>query len=274
MERGGRHLSIAAAARIAQALGLRLADLVAEAERELDAEGVSEATEPDVPPIVVIKRPPKRTVNPAHFENTDVLSGLTGLGPEWVASAIESCYSTLDIIDEKLIEDAAVPLARLVEGANLSSMMGNLLGAGLAVASGGIYVRNRPHAYPDLLPLHEHTLPAEVKLAFETNRPKGHLPKAGLHLTFRYVLGDRGGRFVTGKDNRGDTAWIWEAAIGVLDASDYDISNTEGDSGKTAVIKTESFKHMTRIYYQRDFYPYTRRDRGTGPYGDARVHLV
>src|SRR4051794_36230298 len=36
VERGERHLSVAAAVKLANALGLSLADLIAEAERELD----------------------------------------------------------------------------------------------------------------------------------------------------------------------------------------------------------------------------------------------
>lgn len=266
VERGERHLGLASAARLAAALGTTLADVVAEAERELGMEVVEGAAPVPGPPVEIVRRRPRRTVNPEYFENEESLREHLGLGIEWLGAGMESCYDTLDLIDEQLAENGAEPMRHTVELANLSSMIGNLLGGGLAAASGGVFVRNRPHAYPDLLSQADAVPDTEIKMGLETNKPKGHLPKEGWHITFRYVLADREGNFTIGKDNRGDTAWIWEVRIGDLTAADYDLSNTEGDSGKTAVIKTETFKNMTRIYYDPTLLPYAGR---TGPYGDV-----
>ena len=212
----------------------------------------------------VVQGTPARPDQHACVENEGALKELNGLDGSWIAEAVHSCYATLDTIDAELIAKESPPLSELVELANLSSIIGNLVGAGLAQASGGVYARNKPHAYPDLLPQQQGVPPAEVKVALETNKPKGHLPKEGLHLTFRYVLGDRNGQYVRGKSNRGDTVWIWEARIGYLIEDDYSVSNTEGDSGKTAVIKTDAFLAMTRVFYVPDMYPYANVN---GPYG-------
>ncbi len=196
----------------------------------------------------------------------DFLAGETGLAVDWIHRGIESAYDTLDTIDEQLTAKGSDPLSGIVELANLSSMLGNLLGAGLAEASDGRYVRNRPHAFPDLVPLDDSLPRIEIKTALETNKPKGHLPKAGFYLTFRYVLGDGDGNFEIGKEHRGDTVWIWEVRAGELGESDFDLSNTPGDSGKTAVVKTESFKNMRRLIYTSEHLPYKRRNAW---YGDA-----
>ncbi len=98
-------------------------------------------------------------------------------------------------------------------------------------------------------------------MALEANRPKGHLPKAGNYITFRYVLGNRLGEYVKGKDNRGDTVWIWEIKAGYLSEKDFDISNTQGDSGKTAVIKTSVFNELPFIYYDEMFLPYSNKHK-------------
>ena len=271
VERGERHLGVAAATSVAHALGLRLSDLIGEAERELKAAGHDIAPALFEPELQIVVVPTRRSVNPNHLENDESLRALTGLGVEWIASAIDSTYGTLDLIDEKMAEMDTPPVALLFELANVSSMIGNLLGGGLAKASAGIYERNRPHAYPDLLPLQDGTPPAEIKTALETNTPKGHLPKAGLHITFRYVLGLKDGMFTRGKESRGDTAWIWEVRIGDLTEDDYSVSNTEGDSGKTAVIKAEAFQRMTRLYFNPSLYPYAKL---SGPYGTTSTPLL
>jgi hypothetical protein len=105
----------------------------------------------------------------------------------------------------------------------------------------------------------------EVKTALETNKPKGHLPKPGVHLTFRYVLGNREGKFARGKKHRGDTAFIWEVKAGRLTPASYDLSNTAGDSGKTAVIKTSVLNQMTLIFFDPAFLPYAPSKEGTYP---------
>lgn len=253
VERGERRLGVGTAAKLASALGLRLSGLIAEAERELQ---VGDVLLDLSPALEVIEVPARRLADPRHLENVDFVQEQTGLTGEWIAQGIESAYSIVDVVDAKLREENAVPLSQLVELANFSSMFGNLLGAGLANASNGAYKRNKPHTYPDLLPLTS-VPPMEIKMALEANSPKGHLPKAGLHITFRYVLGDQIGGFT--HENRGDTAWVWEVRMGVLTLDDFSISNTAGDSGKTAVIKTDSLSAMTRVWFNPDHLPYKTR---------------
>ncbi len=199
-----------------------------------------------------------------HFRNEIQLQELTGLTHQTIRGAIEDCYQTLDLIDSELAKRGSPPVSELVELANLSSMIGNLLAAGLVEHSGGAYSRNVPHTYPDLLPQREGRQGIEVKTALEKNKPKGHLPKPGVHLTFRYVLCDREGCYKRGKENRGNTAHIWEVKAGVLAEKDYDLSNTEGDSGKTAVIKTNVLQAMTLVYFDPRLLPYS--SRGDAPY--------
>lgn len=247
VERGERHLSLVAAHSVAVALGLSLSDLVALAESDLRGEVTTE------------HRPARRTVDPSHLMNEDRIRKTTGLDKRWIAAAIEGAYQTLDAIDLRLEEIQSPPLSRLVELANLSSMLGNLLGAALATASGGAYERNRPHTYPDLVPLRRDVPPAELKTALEKNMPKGHLPKPGLHLTFRYVLGDAMGNYVRGREGRGEVVWIWEARIGHLDVDDFSVSNTPGDSGKTAVIRSKALDRLPCVFFNPNHNPYTRR---------------
>lgn len=248
VERGERGLSVESAERIAAAFGLSLSDFIALGER--DQAAAETVGQPHAWPL--------RHPDPKFCLNEGEIKRRLGLSCEWVLKAIDSTYAILDSIDERLAQTGGPVLAGLVELANLSAMIGNMLGAGLAHASDGKYVRNRPHTYPDLLPQHRKLPEIELKTALETNSPKGHLPKPGLHLTFRYVLGDRDGTYRLGKDGRGDTAWIWEARIGELTADDFSISNTEGDSGKTAVIKGPSFDAMPVVYYDEAKCPYKR----------------
>lgn len=93
-------------------------------------------------------------------------------------------------------------------------------------------------------------------MALETNKPKGHLAKSGYYIIFRYVLGDSNNIFQKGKQNRGDTVWIWEVRIGFLNESDFSLSNTIGDSGKTAVIKTEAYNNLALVFFDKFFSPY------------------
>lgn len=243
IERDERGMTVAMAARLSEALGFRFSDLVRQAEERRAG------------------RSPRKTLRD-HFRNEKDLVRLTGLTHDMLSRGIESCYRTLDIIDEQLLARESEPIARLVELANLSSMLGNLLGAAVADASAGLYERNKPHTYPDLLPLKKRpAVPIEIKTALEQNKPKGHLPKEGVYLTFRYVLTDAKGQYVRGRDARGDTAWIWEVRAGRLTAADFDLSNTAGDSGKTAVVKTKSLEAMPLAYYVPEYLPYAKADR-------------
>lgn len=216
-----------------------------------------------LPARAMPKRAP-RVLQSAHFLNESALLKATGLKSAMLRAGLEHCHQTLDTIDFQLELHGAKPIGRLVELANLSSMIGNIVAEGVAANSAGLYERNTPHSYPDLVPQKSPAVPVEVKIALETNRPKGHLPKPGTYLTFRYVLGDKLGDFVRGKEKRGDTAYIWEAKAGTLTAEDFDLSNTEGDSGKTAVVKTASFDAMTLVYF----------NPALMPYGKARVGYV
>lgn len=245
VERGVRGLSIASAQSIANALGLPLSRLIALSEAHTGSETVSVPTIP-------------RRLNPNVLRGEEALQDLCGLPGLVILEAIEYVYDTFDLIDSELVARGSEPLASLVELANLSSMIGNLLGAGIAKASEGKYIRNRPHAFPDLVPQASGLPELEIKTALETNSPKGHLAKPGVYLTFRYVLGANDGSYSKGKENRGQTAWLWEVRVGRLEVEDFSISNTDGDSGKTAVIRTESFKGMTPILQEDRFNPYSR----------------
>jgi transcriptional regulator with XRE-family HTH domain len=246
LERNERSPTLQVVLQLASALGVELSEILSRAE------AIVAGKTPSGPRTVK-----QRIVNKQHFHNEKALIEEAGLSHECLRNAIQGCYQTLDTIDFQLAAHNTPPIAKLVELANISSMIGNLLGGQIATNSNGLYERNRPHTYPDLLPISPHALNIEIKIALDTNRPKGHLPKPGFYMTFRYVLGDKSGKFVRGKDTRGDTAFIWEGRIGTLTAEDFDVSSTEGDSGKTAVIKTASFDAMTVFYYVPDFLAYS-----------------
>ncbi|HEY1976185.1 MAG TPA: helix-turn-helix transcriptional regulator [Candidatus Baltobacteraceae bacterium] len=248
LEKGNSQPTLGMAQKLAEALGFPLSGLVAMAEGRAGLE----AAPPKAPERT------ERAVSTEFCHNVAQLTHLTGLTCEMLVEAIRYCYETLDIIDDQLIAHGSNRLAGLVELANLSSMVGNLLGAGIAQASNGLYIRNGPHTYPDLLPQKSPAVDLELKVALETNRPKGHLPKAGTYITFRYVLTDEAGVFTRGTANRGLRAFVWEAKVGVLTKDDFDISSTSGDSGKTAVIKTKVHDNMSTVYQVDDLNPYAR----------------
>ena len=243
VERGERHLSVESAYRLARALGLSLTELVDMAE--------AEAAGAELPVRLPAREPPQGAT-----QNPRSVSATCGLGEAWISGAIANTYRRLDLIDEQLFNAGAQPLAETVELANLSAMIGNLLRSALADASSGLYRSNDPHTFPDLVSTSGQGSDLEIKIALETNKPKGHLPKPGQHLIFRYVLGGRRGEYVRGQ--RGNVAWIWEARLGNLSADDFAESNTPGDSGKTALVKTRVLDRMTCIYYDKRFLPYAK----------------
>ncbi|MCI5130312.1 MAG: XRE family transcriptional regulator [Candidatus Electrothrix sp. EH2] len=256
LERHERSPTLSVAEQISTALGYPLYELIQEASL-LDK---GSAKKEDLAAFHKARK-----TSTGAIRNEEYFTELTGLTGKQLLCAIDSCYQVLDTIDEQLLNKNSMPISHLVELANLSSMVGNLLGAGLAECSGGLYERNKPHTYPDLLPIGSGATYLEIKISLETNKPKGHLPKAGTYLTFRYVLGDKLANFQRGKDKRGDTVWIWEVKAGVLEEEDFSCSNTAGDSGKTSVIKTEKHNKMKLIYYVPEFLPYAPRKTGEYP---------
>lgn len=179
-----------------------------------------------------------------------------GITPEVILNSINHCYKTLDIIDINLVNNNTPPLSKLVELTNLSSIVGNLLGEGCARNSNGLYKRNKPHTYPDLLSTNPSGVGIEIKMAIEKRPPKGHLAKDGYYLTYRYVLTNSKEEYTKGVPNRGDTVTIWEVKLGHLKKHDFSESNTEGDSGKTATIYAESHNKMALLYLNPNCVPY------------------
>ena len=250
LERNERLPSLQLASQLAAALEMPLSELILEAE--FVEKGQAKAGE-------LVKFHLIRSPLVKHIRNEEKLVETLGIDGSTLLGALNFCYQTLDTIDEQLTSKGAVPIGELVELANLSSMVGNLIGAGIADSSHGLYKRNRPHTYPDLLPIQPPAVDLELKVALESNKPKGHLPKAGTYITIRYVLCDQYGAYSRGKENRGNTVWIWEVKVGSVREEDFSISNTDGDSGKTAVIKTAVHNNMHLVYYVPEHLPYARR---------------
>ena len=253
IERMERQPTLSVAIQVARSLNIDLSDILLKAELVHSGK----LAEADAFRDVAV-----RTEKPQCLRNGDALERLTGLTGPMLLAAIHGCYTMLDTIDSELVANGAPPIGGLVELANLSSMVGNMVGGAIAESSQGLYKRNRPHAYPDLLPQRETARNLELKMALETNRPKGHLPKAGTYLTFRYVLGNRAGAYI--RKERGDTVWIWEVKVGEITEADFDISNTPGDSGKTAVLKTTVFNAMPLVYFDQPLCPFDPK-RGNYP---------
>lgn len=259
LEREERQPTVVVAGALAQAMGLSLSDLLLRAERIADGDDASEGGAK----VELVPAAPARMADRSCMESDADLRASTGLTTEVIAAAIDDTYHTLDLLDRQLQESGVQPFAKLVELANLSSMIGNIVGGAIARHSGGLYERSGPHKYQDLRSRAdgEHV---EIKTALESNRPKGHLSKAGYYLTFRYVLAQQDGRYVRGKDTRGEVVSIWEVRFGYLHEADFDESNTPGDSGKTAVVKNEVLKGMERVYFCPGCCPYAKLD---GPWG-------
>jgi len=249
LEKGLRSPSLEVALSLAWAMEMPLTRLLSEVGDSTIEAGGSAVL---VPPEWIPRRPVDATLRKA-----DRLTALTGLSGATLLAAVEKTYATLDLIDAQLLRAKSPPLAATVELTNLSSMLGNILGAAIADHSGGLYKRNGPHKFPDLLPLKPSACNLEIKVALESNRPKGHLPKPGMYLTVRYVLGDRQASHKIG--TRGNTIWMWEMKAGELKPEDFDNSNTAGDSGKTSVIKTAIFHAMDVIFLDERFIPHKPR---------------
>lgn len=186
-----------------------------------------------------------------------------GLSADILRVAIQYTYRVLDRIDHTLIELGENRLATMIELANLSAIIGNLFRGAISKASHGRFRANLPHTYPDLIAVDPKACNIEIKVALETNKPKGHLIKPGPHLTVRYVLAPDGVDYVRGKDNRGDVVWIWEVRAGVLEEAHFSFSNTSGDSGKTAVIKAAGLSAMIPVFIDIKKCPFSPRSKHT-----------
>jgi len=195
-----------------------------------------------------------------NFLRNDALAG-SGLTIQMLADGVASTYRTLDGVDKTLLDMGNTRLSTRVELANLSSILGNLLGAAIANASNGVFRKNGPHKYPDLLADRLDAANTEIKVALEDNKPKGHLAKPGFHLTCRYVLADSSGNYVRGVTNRGAVVWIWELRAGRLELEHFNLSNTPGDSGKTAVVNALGMEQLQVVYCDLAFFPGSRSGR-------------
>lgn len=180
-----------------------------------------------------------------------------------VGRGIDFVYQTLDLIDSKLIESGLGRLSRLVELANLSTIVGNLFAEGIVKSCGGRFTRAGAHKYQDLRSAEGQAKNVEIKVALEKNKPKGHLAKAGHYLTIRYILSDIAGSPFKGKGSRGEVVWIWEVRFGRLTEKHFNESNTAGDSGKTAVVNGEGM-HALKVVYQDPSLMPKMRARGHG----------
>ena len=59
--------------------------------------------------------PPRRMADRACVESDDALREATGLTAEMIVAAIDDTYHTLDLLDRQLVENGALPFAKLVE---------------------------------------------------------------------------------------------------------------------------------------------------------------
>jgi hypothetical protein len=206
----------------------------------------------------------ERRPAPGGFVNLDALSDI-GFGSDQLSRTILATYHLLDRIDETLAADGVEPLCQVVELANLSSMIGNILGAEMAKCSNGMYRRNEPHRFPDLLPNHPEATTGgiEIKMALGRNQPKGHLAKPGHYITCRYVLTDKNGNKIEEKADRPKAfkPVIWEIRTGFLKEEHFNISNTDGDSGKTAVVNAEGMFNLKVVYVDLAMVPGNQRGR-------------
>ena len=178
-----------------------------------------------------------------------------GLSKHMVASGVSFVHRILDALDGTLVANGEDRLSQMLELANLSAIVGNLLRTGIATSSNGRFIANGPHKYPDLLSTEPLVGDLEIKVALESNKPKGHLVKPGPHMICRYVLGDQNGTYRPGKLDRGKVVWIWEIRVGHLEEHHFSVSNTAGDSGKTAVINAEGFSQLHLVFCSLPHFP-------------------
>jgi transcriptional regulator with XRE-family HTH domain len=254
LERRSRQPTLAVAANLAEALGLSLSELVAEAEHDV-GDGVA-------PDVELLPARPRRQAEAANMGDATRLTAITGLRPAMVARAIDLAYRKLDLIDEQMRESGSPPLAKLVELSELCTLAANLFSAGMARASNGLYMQKGPDNAPSLLPLRQGLPELEVAAALETDRPLVNATD-GVHLSFRYVLTDQDGTYTRGKESRGDTLAVWEVRFGEL-APDSFLSGSKNGGAR---LKKEALDRMELIYYDPELLPYAKP---TGVYARPR----
>ena len=251
VERNARQPTLAAAANLAEALGMSLSDLVAEAEQ--DANGGF------VPEVELVHAPPRRYANADCIVESERLTEATRLSGHIVRKAIDAAYSKIDVIDEQMRESGSPHLVDLVGLDHLNGLLAGVLASGVVKASPGLYVQNSPRQHPVLLPL-QHGLPEMVvKTAHETDRPVAGPDVAGIYLVFRYVLVDRKGDFMRGESARGDMVAVWEARFGELAEADF----IPHRGGKGPRLRKDALERMELVYYDPALLPYAK---ATGDY--------
>ena len=235
IERGDREPSISIAVSIADVLGVTITEL----------------TNPES-----FRTPNERYV----IEGADIMEELPFDGSA-ILMGVEQAYENLDTIDFALQRRGLGPLAeQFDEYATLSTVIGEFFASGVAEASDGVYQVNAGN-FPDLVGTRTRgDVPGiEVKMAMETNQPKGHLPKTGMYIVVRYVLAERDKTYERGE--RTDTAWIWEVRMGTMEEEQFNESDTEGDSGKTATFSAQALWDFDCVYLDPHLIPYARYER-------------
>jgi transcriptional regulator with XRE-family HTH domain len=246
VERNARQPTLAAAANLAEALGMSLSDLVAEAEQ--DANGGF------VPEVELVHAPPRRYAKADCIVESERLTEATWLSGHIVRKAIDAAYRKIDVIDEQMRESGSPTLVELVGLEHLNGLFAGVLASGVVKASPGLYVQNSPRQHPDLLPLQQGLPEMVVRTALETDRPVAGPELAGIYLVFRYVLADRKGDYTRGEAARGDMVAVWEARFGELTGADF--VPARGRKGPT--LRKDALDRMELVYYDPALLPYAK----------------
>ena len=246
VERHARQPTLAAAASLAEALGMSLSDLVAEAEQ--DANGGF------VPEVELVHAPPRRYAKADCIVESERLTEATWLSAHIVRKAIDAAYRKIDVIDEQMRESGSPTLVELVGLEHLNGLFAGVLASGVVKASPGLYVQNSPRQHPDLLPLQQGLPEMVVRTALETDRPVAGPELAGIYLVFRYVLADRKGDYTRGEAARGDMVAVWEARFGELTGADF--VPARGRKGPT--LRKDALDRMELVYYDPALLPYAK----------------
>lgn len=186
-----------------------------------------------------------------YFCNEQVLKKC-GLNFNVLHKGINFTYRTLGKIENAL---AGNKFPQIVDLATLSSIIGNFFAIGITKNSNN-FIKSGSHQYQDLRSKNKRYKNIEIKMSIEKNRPKAHLAKEGYYLTCRYVLGNSNGTYTLNK--RGNFIWIYEIRFGYLTKKHFNISNTENDSGKTAVVNSEGMKKLIPVFFNENHSPYGR----------------